>query len=114
MGIEYRQLENGIRLIRLSDRLDIDGTLRIGSRLTEYTNGDDLHIILDLAEVDFLASIGIRMLVTTAKSVNGHGGKVVILNPIQSVREVLELTGITQAIPIFRDLEEAENYLVLN
>jgi anti-anti-sigma factor len=113
MGIEYSQLENGIRLIRLSERLDIDGTIKIGPRLTEYTNGDDLLIILDLAEVDFLASIGIRMLVTTAKSIMSHGGRVVILNPLPSVGEVLELTGITQAIPIFRDLEEAKNQLKL-
>jgi len=113
MGIEYRQLENGVRLIRLSDRLDIDGTLRIGSRLTEYMNGDGLHIILDLVEVDFLASIGIRMLVITAKSVISHGGRVVILNPRPSVREVLELTGITQAIPIYDSLDDAINELIL-
>ena len=111
MGIEYSQLENGIRLIRLSERLDIDGTLKIGPRLTEYTNGDALLIILDLAEVDFLASIGIRMLVITAKSIFSHGGRVVILNPLSNVKEVLELTGITQAIPICRDLEEATSQL---
>jgi anti-anti-sigma factor len=113
MGIEYRQLENGIRLIRLSERLDIDGTLKIGPRLTEYINGNGLLIIFDLENVDFLASIGIRMLVTTAKSIFSHSGKVVILNPLPNVREVLEITGITQAIPICRELEEAINHLKL-
>ncbi len=112
MEIHYSQLDNGIRLIKLSGRLDIFGTTKIESRLNKYTSGDTLLIILDMAEVDFIASIGIRMLVMKAKSVGNHGGKIVILHPLPDVKEVFELTGILKVIPVYSHLEEAMKYLL--
>lgn len=113
MEIHYSQLDNGIRLIKLSGRLDIYGTTKIEPHLNRYTNGDALLVILDIAEVDFIASIGIRMLVMTAKSVGNHRGKIVILNPPPDVKEALELTGILQLIPVYNHPEEATKYLLM-
>jgi anti-anti-sigma factor len=62
--------------------------------------------------VDFLASIGIRLLTITAKSVASRGGKMVLLNPVPDVRQVLELTGMQSVIPIYSHLESAETILM--
>jgi anti-anti-sigma factor len=62
--------------------------------------------------VDFLASIGIRLLTLTAKSIAGRGGKMVLLNPIPEVQHVLEVTGIPAIIPISSYLEPAETILM--
>jgi anti-anti-sigma factor len=62
--------------------------------------------------VDFLASIGIRLLMLTAKSVVSRGGRMVLLNPIPEVQNILEITGIPAIIPIYSSLESAETILL--
>jgi anti-anti-sigma factor len=69
-------------------------------------------VIVDLSEVNFLASIGIWPLLLTAKSVNCRGGKMVIVNPIPDVQHVLEMTGIPAIIPIYSSFESAETILM--
>ena len=112
MEIRYKELDNGIILIKLNGRLDIIGTGEIETKFTGYCAGEKVRVIVDLSEVDFLASIGIRLLTLTAKSVASRGGKMVILNPIPEVQDVLEITGIPAIIPIYSYLESAETVLM--
>jgi anti-sigma B factor antagonist len=111
MEIRYSELENGIRLIKLIGKLDILGVGEIETKFTGYCSGEKIRVVADLSEVDFLASIGIRMLTLTAKSVASRGGKMVLLNPTADVHNVLEITGIPAIIPIYSHLESAEAIL---
>jgi anti-sigma B factor antagonist len=112
MIINYSEVENGISLIKLSGKLDIIGTGEIETKFTGYCAGEKARVIVDLSEVDFLASIGIRLLVLTAKSIAGRGGKMALLNPIPEVQQVLEITGIPAIIPLYPQLESAETVLM--
>jgi anti-sigma B factor antagonist len=112
MEIHYSELDNGIGLIKLAGELDIIGTGKIETQFTGYCSGENIRMVVDLSGVVFLASIGIRMLVTTAKSVASRGGKMVLINPISDVHGVLEVTGIPAIIPIYSQLESAETVLL--
>ena len=111
MQLQFSTLDNGIRLIKLIGRFDIIGTGEIETKFTGYCAGDKVLVIVDLSEVDFLASIGIRLLVLTAKSVNRRGGRMVLLNPIPDVHNVLDLAGIHSIIPMYSQHESAEAIL---
>ncbi len=111
MEIRYSDLEDAIGLIHLIGSLDIAGVGQIEIRFTGYCAGERPRIIVDLSEVDFMSSIGIRMLMLTAKSVATRGGKMVLLNPNPDVRSVLEITGIPAIIPIYSHIESAETVL---
>lgn len=112
MELQYSELENNIRVIKLFGRLDIIGVGEIETKLSGYSAGEEPHIIVDLSEVDFLASIGIRLLILIAKSVASRGGQMVLLAPIPEVRNVLEITGIPAIIPIYDGRESAETVLL--
>ena len=112
MEMRYNELENGISLIKLGGKLDIIGTGEIETKFTGYCSGDNVRVIVDLSGVDFLASIGIRLLMLIAKSIATRGGKMVLLNPIPDVHNVLEITGIPAIIPIYSQLESAETVLL--
>ena len=111
MDLQYSELDNHIRLIKLSGKLDIIGTGEIQTGFAGYCGGENVRVIVDLSEVDFLASIGIRLLTLTAKSVASRGGKMVLLNPNPDVQHVLEITGIPAIIPIYSQFESAETVL---
>jgi anti-anti-sigma factor len=107
MELNYSELENKVNLIKLIGILDVQGVDAIGTKFAGYSSGDNSRVLVDLAEVEFLTSIGIRLLVTTAKSVASRGGKLVLLNPNENVKGVLEMTGIMDIIPIHSSLQEA-------
>ncbi len=111
MEMQYGEQSNGIRFIKLSGRLDILGTGAIETKFSGYCAGENPRVVVDLSDVDFLASIGIRLLVLTAKSVATRGGKMVLLNPTPEVQSVLEITGIPAIIPVYSSLEAAETIL---
>ena len=112
MELQYQELENNIRLIKLIGRLDIIGTGEIETKFSGYSAGEKARVIVDLSDVDFLSSIGIRLLMLTAKSVASRGGKMVILRPLPDVQNVLEIAGIPGIIPIYSHLEAAETGLM--
>lgn len=112
MELRYSELENDIRVIKLIGELDIVGVGAIETKFAGYCAGENARILVDLSEVSFLASIGIRLLTLNAKSVASRGGRMVLLHPTPDVRSVLEITGIPAIIPIYDGLESAETVLL--
>ena len=108
MKLQYSELNGGIRLIKLSGALDMNGTYSIEIEFVRQCAGENVRVIVDLSRVNYISSIGIPMLINTAKSVSSQGGKMALLNPQRNVAEVLEITGIPQIIPIYTDLESAK------
>jgi anti-anti-sigma factor len=108
MKLQYNELDNGIRLLKLIGALDMNGTYSIEIEFVRQCSGENVRVVVDLSKVNYLSSIGIPMLINTAKSVVNQGGKMALLNPQQNVAEVLEITGIPQIIPIYTDLESAK------
>lgn len=112
MELHYQELENKIRLIKMIGKLDITGVSTIENKFTGYCAGENPRVLVDLSDIEFLASIGIRLLILNAKSIFGRGGRMVLLNPSPDVRSVLEITGIPAIIPIYDGLESAETVLL--
>ena len=108
MKLQYSELDNGIRLIKLIGTLDMNGTYSIEIEFVRQCSGENVQVVVDLSRVNYLSSIGIPMLINTAKSVANQGGKMALLNPQRNVSEILEITGISQIIPIYTDLESAK------
>ena len=108
MKLQYSELDGGIRLIKLSGALDMNGTYSIEIEFVRQCAGEHVRVIVDLSRVNYISSIGIPMLINTAKSIASQGGKMVLLNPQRNVAEVLEITGIPLIIPVYTDLESAK------
>ena len=112
MELQYSELENNIRLIKLTGTLDINGVGMIETKFTGYCAGEKPRVLVDLSDVEFLASIGIRLLILNAKSISSRAGRMVLLNPTPEVRSILEVTGVPGIIPMYDGLESAETVLL--
>lgn len=83
----------------LTGRLDISGAEAVALPLAALSGAKDA-IAIDMAGVSFIASIGLRHLVTAAKTVGRRGGRLVLLNPNAAVAEVIEMSGLSDLLPI--------------
>jgi anti-anti-sigma factor len=63
--------------------------------------------MVDLSRVTFIASLGISMLISTAKALERHGVKMVLLGPPDLVQRTLEAAGVQHVIPIASEEERA-------
>jgi anti-sigma B factor antagonist len=98
--------ENGITKIVLAGSMDIKGVLEVDSQFKEISQTRD-KIIVDLEHVDFLASLGMRTFVTSAKSLRAKGGQLVLMNPQAGVEKALRSAGLDTIIPLVPDLGAA-------
>ena len=109
MSIEFEDLNDGLRRIKLSGRLDITGTESISIKFTNLASAVARRVVVDLTAVSFLASIGIRELITNAKAQQQRGGRVVLfVGDNVLVAKTLEVTGIDALIPMFANAAEAD------
>jgi len=107
MDLQVQQLADGIDRVQLAGRLDSAGVEAIDAHLSSLTATRAARILIDLSRVPFLASIGIRILLTNARILRQNGGRMALLTPQSLVEEVLQVTGIESIIPIFHDLDTA-------
>jgi anti-sigma B factor antagonist len=99
-------LGDEITNVAFSGRLDSIGAASVGQRFNAHV-GTKRGVIVDLSDVDYVASLAIRFLLTGAKAVKGNGGKLIILSPDEYVYSVLKTAGIDLIMPILFDRSEA-------
>ena len=95
-----------IATLKLSGKLDISGAEAIAMPLATLS-GAKSGLVIDLSEVTSLASIGIRHLISAAKVLARRGGRLILLNPSNSVTDVLAAAGVSQFLHIARSESEA-------
>ena len=60
--------------------------------------GDAKNVVIDLKDVPYMSSAGLRLLLTAHKTMLAHGGELQIANVQPSVREVLDITGFSDIL----------------
>ncbi len=106
MELAIMDIESNVTLVRLNGRLDIAGASAIDLRFSALA-GSRRWMVVDLSEVTFLASMGIRLLLGCAKTVTSKGGHMVLMAPVDDVKNVLTTAGIDTLIPIHADVQSA-------
>jgi anti-sigma B factor antagonist len=91
---------DGVLKIALHGRLDTPGVDQIETRFSATVVPGGRKAIVDLSDVSFVASMGLRMFISVARSVGNKDGKLVLLSPQELVNEVFSNAALGQIIPI--------------
>jgi anti-anti-sigma factor len=109
MPLQYQDSSNEVRRISLSGRLDTVGSEEISEELVSLAASAKRGVVVDLSQVTFLSSMGIRALISAAKARQANGGRMVLLvDGSDVVVRTLEATGVDELIPVYDDAEDAE------
>ncbi|KAA6460338.1 STAS domain-containing protein [Acidobacteria bacterium AB60] len=106
MTLSTESIDGDITRVMLDGRLDIQGAAAIDLKMNVLA-GSARNLLLDLTNVSFLGSMGLRSIVLPAQTVKRRGGKLALLNPTPMVEEVLKASNIGEIIPIYHDLDAA-------
>lgn len=108
MEISCEDISPNLRHIALSGRLDILGTEKITPQFTAYATDGKRNVVVDFTAVTFLASIGIRALISNAKALHKIGGRMaLVVGDNTSVARTLDATGIDALLQIYNSMNDA-------
>ena len=96
--MEIKTTTDGTRLtIAVSGRIDTVTAPEVEAALKF---GDATCVVIDLANVPYMSSAGLRLLLAAHKTMVGKGGELQIANVQEDVREVLDITGFSDILTI--------------
>lgn len=107
MQMQLGDAGNGILAISLVGRLDTPGVDLIETQLTAELVPLGARAIIDLSQVSFMGSGGIRMFITISRALGRRGGKLVLFGAQPLVGQVLETTRLDDIVPVRSDAETA-------
>ncbi len=67
-------------------------------RLNELIDDGAREIVVDLADLEFMDTTGLCVLVRAVKRLRAHDGRIVLRSPSRSVLKTLEITGLHQTL----------------
>jgi anti-sigma B factor antagonist len=109
MKMKVLKRDDKVTHIALSGKLDLDGEAEIRDELRNLLTANRTSFLVDMSDVSYLASLGIRLLFSSAKTLAVQGKKMVVLKPQPFVEETLLSSGTVKLIPISHDEAEAMN-----
>ncbi len=95
-------------VVRVSGELDMDTGPQLQDFLQEVADGGARQVVLDFAEVTFMDSSGLGLLVVWLKALRDRGGRLCLAAVQQPVRDVLTLSAVDQAIAVYDSVDAAE------
>ena len=100
MDMHVTELDGPITCVRLDGRLDAAGADAIGLRFTATLAGSGRPALVDLSGCSFVASMGIRLLISTGRALQQKGGKLVLFGAQPLVQTVFEDAALDQLLPL--------------
>lgn len=107
MELEVTKLDGDLTCVSLQGRLDSPGADRIGIRFTAATASPGKNVIVDLSGVSFIASMGLRLLISNARTLDTKGAKMVLFGANELVQNVFDQCALDQIIPIVATQQDA-------
>jgi len=106
---EFYPIERTDELVAVGLRgeLDSQGVGEVENRFNASVCPAGRDTLVDFSEVTFLASLGIRMLVTAARILASKGARLVVHSPQPLVLETMEAATLDDLIPIAADADAA-------
>ena len=92
MTIDHARTDKSTVVLTLAGRLDTANALLLEQNLKQW--GEDITgIILDFKELEYISSMGLRVLLQAKKTMKTENRSLTIIQMRDSVREVFEMTG---------------------
>lgn len=108
MELTHKSL-NRVDLISVKGRLDAASAPQLKQKIDELFDQGRYQIVIDLEDLDYVASPGLRVLIEARKRARDRkltdlgGGDVRLANLPSRIKEVFDLTGFTALFEIYPD-----------
>lgn len=86
-------------------RVDTNNSPEVEKVIQENIGTGDGKLVIDFAQVDYISSAGLRVLLKTAKQIKLGGGKLALCSLNEQIREVLDISGFLDILDCHENLD---------
>jgi anti-sigma B factor antagonist len=105
--MDVRTLGERLVKITLTGRLDTPTVNRVETRFLESIVPGGNNAIVDVSQIDFVASMGIRMLVSAARALHGRQATLAVYGAQERVGQIFDVVALGQIMSICATEAEA-------
>jgi anti-anti-sigma factor len=104
--------EDGVTIASVEGEIDLSNAAELEMAISHAVANEAVGLVVDLAGVDYLDSSGVTLLFNLARRVSRRQQEFVVVVPGEAhVREILTLSGATEALALHDTLPEALSQL---
>jgi anti-sigma B factor antagonist len=96
-----------IVILALSGKLDASTSKTFEDKLLADIDSGGQRFVIDLAQLEYVSSSGLRVLLVAAKRLTSSKGKIVLCSLKDHIRHVFDLAGFSSILTIFGSRDEA-------
>ena len=90
---------NGVRTVNINGRLDTVTSPQLEKTVNSLNEGGKV-IVFDCADMDYISSAGLRVILSTHKQCTSVGGRFIVRNLSTEVKSVFDMTGFSRLLNI--------------
>jgi len=106
MQLKMDTLE-GVTIVKIEGRLDTHTSSEAEEELDRIVESGARKLLIDFAELEYISSAGLRVLLGTAKKLSTEQGEMRMCNMNDMVEEVFEVSGFSTIFKVFPTDSEA-------
>jgi anti-anti-sigma factor len=106
MTIESVKIGNKV-VLRLAGRMDAENASQLEPECEVCISEGFKILVIDLGDLAYINSLGLRSFVAIAKKLKNNGGGLRVCRLTGLVRQVFEITGLTQIFSVYESVESA-------
>ena len=103
--IDVTELSRGTFVAAVLGEMDIATSPELLSRLSTVRGPAPFHVLVDLSELTFTDSTGIKALVSSAKDLETRGGSLIVCAPMPNVQRVFDIVQLSEVVTIVPSLD---------
>lgn len=99
---------DGFAIMAINGRLDAVSAPAAEAELNKTIDAGASRLVINLSNMDYISSAGLRLLLASLKKTNLQKGKIVLCGLRPSVREVFEISGLLSVFQVAEDETKAQ------
>lgn len=111
LRIQVGPRQSDAQLVAVAGRLDTDTYGELDAALAPILTSGVHSLVLDLADLVYISSAGVRSIFKARKALAGHGGKVLVARLQPQIQKVFDVVKAVPLEEIFTSVAEADAYL---
>jgi anti-sigma B factor antagonist len=104
----HNRVDDGVTVVTVTGDVDVATCAALRDSLLQVIAGENFRgLVVNLAGVSFIDSTGIGVLVGAWRRTKATDGDLALASPSRQAQSVLDATGLTKVLSIYRREEEA-------
>lgn len=96
-----------VKVVQVQGKIDTNTSDEAKAHLDQLLGQGAKKILVDFSELEYLSSVGLRLLLATTKDLKAVGGDLRVCNLNETVQDIFDMSGFSTIIRVFKSESDA-------